>query len=131
MGPVEVTAGAVFLVAVVCVGVWFAVARRRRNRRRREEVERGTDDSALRAEVVDRLERAVAQWDVAGTATGTARVVVDGAAPPRPTETPGSRPDSRPDSRPEAGPGIAPAAAEPARHGRPGRRIRVRWHPRA
>ena len=127
MGPVEVTAGAVvFLVAVVGVGVWVAAARRRRNQRRREEVERGADDAALRAEVVDRLERAAAQWDTAvGSGAGT--VDVDGAPQDLLTEPIESQPAARPEARPE----IAPAADEPARHGRPGRRIRVRWHPRA
>ena len=130
MGPVEVTAGAVFLVAVVGVGVWVAAARRRRNRRRREEAERGPDDAALRAEVVDRLERAAAQWDTtAGSGAGT--VDVDAASQDLLTEPTGSQPAAGPEVRPEVRPEIAPTADEPARHGRPGRRIRVRWHPRA
>ena len=124
MGPVEVTAGAVvLLVAVVPVGVWVAAARRRRNRRRREEVERGSDDAVLRAEVVDRLKRAAAQWDTAGTGP----VRVDDAPQGHRAEPAVSAPAPLPAARPE----IAPAADEPARHGRPGRRIRVRWHPRA
>jgi hypothetical protein len=153
MGPAQVTAGAALvLAAVVCVGVWVAGARRRRNRRRREEVERGADDAAMRAEVVARLERAAAQWDHTADTAGTVGPAVSadtigtsaasGAAttadPPgstaiRPVELNGGPqeraepPESRPASRPE----YAPAAAEAARHGRPGRRIRVRWHPRA
>ena len=142
MGPVEVTAGAALvLVAVVCVGVWVAAARRRRNRRRREEAERGADDAAVRAEVLRRLERAAAQWNHTADTTGTVGTAVSAeAADPAasagtgPVELNGASQELRAEpaeNRPVARPEYAPAAAEPARHGRPGRRIRVRWHPRA
>jgi hypothetical protein len=145
MGPVEVTAGAALvLVAVVCAGVWVAAARRRRNRRRREEAERGADDAAMRAEVLRRLERAAAQWDHTADTAGTVGTAVsaEAADPTDPAGSAGTAPvelngashehraepaENRPTGRPE----YAPAAAESARHGRPGRRIRVRWHPRA
>jgi hypothetical protein len=134
MGPVEVTAGAVVLLAVL-IGVWVVAARRRSSRRRRDEAERGTDDAAMRAEVLERLERAAAEWDAAAgrarTAStgdspgnaGTGTVEVDRAAQDRRTEPAESRPEARPE--------VARAADEPARHGRPGRRIRLRWHPHA
>ncbi len=142
MGPVEVTAGAVLLlVAVVCVGVWVAAARRRRNRRRREEAERGADDAAMRAEVLDAWSVRRPQWDrtagtagTVGTAVGTEAADPAASAGAGPVELNGASQDHRAEpaeTRPVARPEYAPAAAEPARHGRPGRRIRVRWHPRA
>lgn len=143
MGPVEVTAGAALvLVAVVCVGVWVAVARRRRNRRRRDEVERGADDAAVRAVVLRRLEQAAAQWDHTADTAGTVGTSVSGEAADPAHPVAGTAPVERngasqehslepAETPPVARPEYAPAAAEPARHGRPGRRIRVRWHPRA
>jgi hypothetical protein len=61
MGPVEVAAGvAVFLAAVVGIGVWVAATRRRT--RRRDEVER-RHEAMVRAQVLERLARVTAEWE--------------------------------------------------------------------
>ena len=133
MGPVEVTAGAVVLLAAV-VGVWVVAARRRRSRRRRDEAERGTDDAAMRAEVLERLTRAAAQWDGAAGTAGMGAGGTGGTASSGVGEVAGApqvRGTDPAETRPEARPEPARAADEPARHGRPGHRIRLRGHPRA
>jgi hypothetical protein len=91
-------------------------------------MEHGTDDAGLRAEVLRRLEREAAHWDdTAGPAPAPAARTTGAEPVPSP---PAARSEIRPDVRQEALPEVAPVA-EPARHGRPGRRISVRWHPRA
>jgi len=85
-------------------------------------MEHGADDAALRAEVLRRLEREAAHWDDTAGPAPAARTT--GAEPAQ--GLPAARSEVDPDVPPEVAP-----AAEPARHGRPGRRISVRWHPRA
>jgi hypothetical protein len=130
MGPLEVAAGAAALLIAVVVGSWLVASRRRRNLRRRDEMEHGADDAALRAEVLRRLEREAAHWDDTAGPAPAARTT--GAEPAQ--SPPAARSEVRPDDRPEVCPDVRPEVApvaEPARHGRPGRRISVRWHPRA
>jgi hypothetical protein len=92
----------------------------------------------MRAEVLRRLERAAAQWDHTADTAGTVGTAVSadpaGNAGTAPVELNGASQEHRAEpaeNRPTGRPEYAPAAAESARHGRPGRRIRVRWHPRA
>ena len=101
---------------------------------RRDEAERGTDDAAMRAEVLERLTRAAAQWDGAAGTAGMGAGGTGGTASSGVGEVAGApqvRGTDPAETRPEARPEPARAADEPARHGRPGHRIRLRGHPRA
>lgn len=61
MGPAGVAAGVAALVVCIGVAVWAITASRRR-RTRTDAMDRGADDSAVRAAAVERLQRAAAQW---------------------------------------------------------------------
>ena len=119
MGPVEVTAVVAVVLAAVVLGIWVRGARRR-GRRHRDEVEHGQDDTAMRAQVRERLRQVTAQWDRGADPGATDAVPASSADR---TEPAGQHP---PDPSPPPH-----RVGDPPRHRRTGRRIRVRRHRRA
>ncbi len=122
MGPLEVTAG-IAAVLIAVVGIWVAAVRRR-DRRHRDELER-RDDALVRAQVLERLARATAQWDGHADEAVTDLDVTDEDR----SQVGGRSGAGAVD--PAASTGPAQASDEHPRHRRPGHGIRVRRHRRA